>query len=108
VPSLIKIRTSLQEKQMHNGLSEEDSFQGSMTASPLHEESADPEIYAWEHRYPQPAKNYPLARFQERMEWTRQRMRQLLVAVESTPLSQNKFFLVPTLRATHAEVLPKS
>jgi hypothetical protein len=94
----------LHEGQMHNELSEVDSFRGSMATSSHHGEFEDPEVYAWEHRYPQYAKSYSLAHFQERMKLIRYRMSRLLAAVELTPPSQNIFFLVPTLRATHAEL----
>jgi hypothetical protein len=101
---LVENWISLHEGQMHNELSVEDSFRGSMATSSLHGESEDPEVYAWEHRCSQYAKNHSLAHFQERMKLIRYRMSRLLAAVELTPLSQNLSFLVPTLRATHAEL----
>ena len=63
----------------------------------------DPEVYAWEHRWPHQVSSFAFADFQTRMELTRYRMRRLLAAVEQTPLSQNLYFFLPPLRATHAE-----
>ena len=89
---------------MHNKLSEGDSFCGSIATTSPHGEFEDPEVYAWEHRCPQYAKTYSLAHLRERMKSIRYRMSQLLAAVELIPPSQNLLFLLPTLRATHAEL----
>jgi hypothetical protein len=89
---------------MHNELSEDDSFRGSMATSSLHGELEDPEVYAWEHRCPQRANIDSLAHLRERMKSIRYRLGRLLVAVEPTPLSGNLYFLLPMLRATHAEL----
>lgn len=70
----------------------------------LHEQEEDPEAYAWDHKCHQYAVAPSLPHFRAHIEMIRYRMRRLLAAVELTPTSQNLFFLLPTLRATHAEL----
>lgn len=93
----------LHEGQLHKELSEGDSFHDNMETSTLHGEYDDSEVYAWEHKCPQPVTPSSLPDYWVRMESTRYRMKRLLAAVELTPQSENPSFLLPTLRATCGE-----
>lgn len=94
---------ALHEGHGQNKLSAVNPFLGSIPTSSLHGESEDREVYAWEHRCSPNAETFSFTHFRTRMELTRYRMQRLLAAVEPTPLSENLYFLLPTLRTTQAE-----